>query len=134
MFMSKSGRTNAATAPQTGGGEAGVASGRWSTVGGGSSNNAVSTFGTVSGGAGNRASGFASTVPGGQASVAAGDWSLAAGRRALANHKGAMVFVEERDRCFRVLERLDVVFVRVHAELRLDHPPELALQGSTRNP
>jgi len=74
------------------GGSSNTASGNSSTVSGGSSNGATGDNSSVGGGAFNVASGHSSTVPGGGYNVASGMWSLAAGRRAKANHDGTFVW------------------------------------------
>ena len=82
-----------------------------STVGGGYSNNAVgvpgdtgqtiaggmynrvsSSVSTIGGGTGNEASGLSATIPGGWSNTAEGDFSFAAGREAIAEHRGAFVW------------------------------------------
>ncbi|MBU0492023.1 MAG: tail fiber domain-containing protein [Chloroflexi bacterium] len=91
-----------------GGGDSNTASGGRSTVGGGYSNEAGGDFAAtiaggydnttsgnsaaVGGGRENSAGGLRSTVPGGYQNAAAGDYSLAAGRRAQADHDGAFVW------------------------------------------
>jgi hypothetical protein len=95
-----------------GGGQHNSASGFWSTVtggfsniatasgafvGGGGNNGATATNATVGGGQLNSATGEWSTVPGGGGNVAAGGYSLAAGRRAKANHPGSLVWGDSAD-------------------------------------
>lgn len=63
-------------------------------------NSAAGDFTTVSGGSGNVAAGMFATVPGGRDNTAAGDHSFAAGRRAQANHNGAIVLADGRDADF----------------------------------
>lgn len=67
-----------------------------STVGGGESNTAGNGFATVGGGWSNFAA-YAATVPGGWDNAAAGQYSLAAGRRAKANHQGTFVWADSQD-------------------------------------
>jgi hypothetical protein len=74
------------------GGFSNIASGGGAFVGGGGNNGATATNATVGGGEWNAASGDSSTVVGGSGNVAAGVYSLAAGRRAKANHPGAFVW------------------------------------------
>lgn len=87
---------NTASSPwaTVGGGEINTASASNATVGGGLSNIASGARATVGGGAGNTAMGQQSTVPGGLGNKAAGDYSLAAGRRAKAQHNGAFVWAD----------------------------------------
>jgi hypothetical protein len=83
-----------------GGGNANLASGDKSTVAGGSNNQALAKLATVGGGITNIASGEHATVPGGLSNTAAGDYSLAAGRRAKADHAGAFVWADATDADF----------------------------------
>ena len=73
-----------------------TASGNIATIGGGTSNSASGQSATIGGGGGNIASGFDSTVPGGDNNTAGGDYSLAAGRRAKANHQGAFIWADSQ--------------------------------------
>lgn len=81
-----------------GGGNSNKAVGTASTVGGGSTNSSRGNYAVVSGGGGyyssdsNSASGNFSVIPGGRANRATGQHSLAAGRRAKADHDGAFVW------------------------------------------
>ena len=70
-----------------------------SVIGGGELNTiqANSDHATISGGSNNSAGGIYATVPGGAANIAAGQSSLAAGRRAKANHAGAFVWGDNTD-------------------------------------
>ena len=77
-----------------GGGWTNRASGGYSTIGGGLRNIADGSDATIGGGHANRASGLRSTVPGGSQNEAFGDYSLAAGRRAKANHEGSFVWAD----------------------------------------
>jgi len=77
-----------------GGGSGNTASGYQATVGGGYNNTASGWYATVGGGSNNTASGEFATVPGGFRNVAAGSYSLAAGRRAKANHEGTFVWAD----------------------------------------
>jgi hypothetical protein len=84
---------NAAYSSTIGGGEYNsVDGGSWGTVAGGVSNSVTADYGVVSGGWDGTASGQFASVPGGAGNVAAGDYSMAAGRRAKANHIGAFVW------------------------------------------
>ena len=104
-----------------GGGEDNVASGRMSFVGGGGENTANgfqsfigggqanstgqtnTTEGQLSfigGGAGNIASGLASFIGGGVSNRASGSLSFAAGRRANAQHDGAVVWADDTNSAF----------------------------------
>lgn len=67
------------------------------SVGGGATNSASGNSATIGGGFDNTASGGSATVPGGNRNTAAGDFSLAAGRRAKANHDGAFVWADSTD-------------------------------------
>ena len=73
-----------------------------STVAGGFSNVIAESgkFATVSGGRENTASGEGATIPGGAFNVAAGNYSLAAGRRARAEHAGTFVWADAVDEDF----------------------------------
>jgi hypothetical protein len=66
----------------------------FATVAGGFENTASGANATVGGGRSNAASGVDATVPGGDNNSAQGDVSLAAGRRAKANHRGAFVWAD----------------------------------------
>lgn len=95
-----------------GGGYLNDATGTSSTIAGGSSNEASgghsgalsgfanratgATSALVAGGTGNLASGSWSTVPGGANNTAGGDYSFSAGRRAKANHSGALVWADSK--------------------------------------
>ena len=82
------------------GGQENAAEGPWATVAGGRENTAQLNSSTVGGGQFNAASGFASTVPGGSHNEATGAYSLAAGRRAKAEHYGAYVWADSTDADF----------------------------------
>lgn len=77
-----------------GGGWSNVAEAPRATVGGGIGNSASGSVATIGGGENNTAGGYGATVPGGSLNEAAGDYSLAAGRRAKANHGGAFVWAD----------------------------------------
>jgi len=77
-----------------GGGGDNTASEGNATVSGGGANTASAVDATVAGGWSNTASGHAATVSGGNYNTAAGDYSLAAGRRAKANHTGSFVWAD----------------------------------------
>jgi trimeric autotransporter adhesin len=68
-----------------------------SVIGGGYSNTTANAASTVAGGSGNSAEGLCATVPGGFGNGARGDYSLAAGRRAQANHAGSFVWADSTD-------------------------------------
>jgi hypothetical protein len=93
------GWSNTASAQQAtvGGGWSNTASSIQATVGGGGGNTASGPTATVGGGWTNTASGASATVPGGELNTAQGDFSLAAGRRAKANHFGAFVWADPSD-------------------------------------
>lgn len=76
-----------------GGGEANTASNAHATIGGGTSNSASGRFATIGGGDGNYATGQNATVPGGRDNIAV-THTLAAGRRAQANHQGSFVWAD----------------------------------------
>jgi hypothetical protein len=82
------------------GGESNINQGPWGSIGGGHLNLAAGTNATVAGGAGNQASGQGATVMGGENNLASGQYSLAAGRRAKANHDGALVWADASDADF----------------------------------
>jgi hypothetical protein len=104
-----------------GGGRLNLASGDNATVGGGYDNEATGLNATVGGGAFNGAQGENATVPGGKASTAAGDYSLAAGRRAKANHQGAFVWADSTKEDLTT-QRADQFLVRANggAMFRVD--------------
>jgi hypothetical protein len=93
---------------QNGGSFGFIGSGRDNVIGndsdislpGGYGNNASGYASTISGGYGSTASGQFGMVPGGHFNSAAGDHSLAAGRRAKANHAGAFVWADATDADF----------------------------------
>ncbi len=82
-----------------GGGLSNSAAGLRATVGGGQGNQATNTEATVGGGANSFATGLSATVPGGSGNEARGDYSLAAGRRALAQaaHSGSFVWADSNN-------------------------------------
>ena len=82
------------------GGNFNTASGEGATVAGGNGNLASAGMATVSGGGSNIASGTAATAVGGDGNFAEGDYSLAAGRRARANHDGAFVWADSTGSSF----------------------------------
>ena len=72
-----------------------------SNVGGGGTNLIQeATFSTIGGGASNAISGDFAVVPGGRRNRAAGNDSLAAGRRAVAQHNGTFVWADDTDADF----------------------------------
>ena len=80
------------------------ASGLRGAVGGGQSNTAgPGNDATVGGGANNFATGLSAVVPGGSGNEARGDYTLAAGRRALAQalHNGAFVWADSTNLLFQ---------------------------------
>jgi len=81
------------------GGWTNTASGYAAAIGGGQLNVASDSFATVGGGNQN-AAGLYGTVPGGLLNQAVGVYSLAAGRRAKANHTGAFVWADSTDADF----------------------------------
>jgi hypothetical protein len=80
-----------------GGGGSNTASGYVATVSGGGSNTASGDHATIGGGEFNTASGYAATIPGGDHNSAVMSYTLAAGRRAKANHDGAFVWGDLTD-------------------------------------
>jgi hypothetical protein len=96
------GRLNTATGFKStvAGGRLNTASGHESAVGGGHQNTASGERAAIGGGFENQAGGATSTVPGGFQNSASGDFSLAAGRRAQANHNGAFVWADATDEDF----------------------------------
>ena len=65
-----------------------------STVGGGAGNDAGGQFAVIAGGSDNTANGTDATVPGGSSNSAGNDYTLAAGRRAIAAHSGSFVWAD----------------------------------------
>lgn len=96
-----------------GGGTTNEASGYTSTIGGGAQNTASSKGATVAGGESNRATGVFGAVPGGEYNVAGGQYSLAAGRRAKANHTGSFVWTDSTNADFSSTG-IDQVVVRAN--------------------
>jgi hypothetical protein len=93
------GLNNSASANGAGvaGGSFNLAGGSLSAVGGGQSNTASGSNATIGGGQGNVASGLNAAVPGGESNTAQGIGSLAAGRRAKANHDGSFVWGDNQN-------------------------------------
>ena len=89
--------TASGTKPTVGGGVGNVASNVTAAVGGGQSNTASGSHAVVGGGEANTASGSDATVPGGALNTAGGFLSLAAGRRAQANHQGSFVWADSQN-------------------------------------
>ncbi len=83
-----------------GGGENNSAKGTSATVAGGTDNQADGEAAAIGGGDDNTADGDRATVPGGLRNSAQGDFTLAAGRRAKANHDGAFVWADNNDADF----------------------------------
>jgi hypothetical protein len=77
-------------------------SGDFSTIAGGRVNTiaAGATFSTIGGGSSNTVSGDFGVVPGGLLNRAQGNYSLAAGRRAVAQHNGTFVWSDDTDADF----------------------------------
>ncbi len=93
------GWSNEAGGPQAtvGGGYGNVADGDYATVSGGWSNEAGGNQAAVGGGWHNSAGGNYATVLGGRDNSAGGHFSLAAGRRAKADHQGCFVWGDSTD-------------------------------------
>lgn len=99
------GETNTVRAQNSvivGGGLNFVGSGaNFAAIGGGAENGADGgSYATIAGGLWNHAGGNYTTVPGGEHNEANGSWSLAAGRRAKAQHVGAFVWADSTDADF----------------------------------
>lgn len=94
------GNTASGDRTTVGGGQDNTASGYRATAGGGWSNTASGYVAMVGGGQGNTASGNSATVPGGASNSATMSYSFAAGRRAKANHDGALVWADSTDADF----------------------------------
>ncbi len=82
------------------GGSTNNASGFGATIGGGGFNIASNDYATLGGGTQNTASGYVATVPGGIGNSAIMSYTLAAGRRAKANHEGAFVWADSTNADF----------------------------------
>ncbi len=104
-----------------GGGAFNEASGLASTIGGGAFNDATGELSTVGGGSGNIAMGLKSTVAGGAGNQAIGDYSFAAGRLAIANHDGSIVFADSTAANFESTA-VDQFSIRAANGLRLVGP------------
>ena len=89
--------TNTGFYASIGGGTENSADGYGSTVAGGSRNDSQGSGSAIGGGYSNSAMGDYGTVPGGYLNSAGGTYSLAAGRRAKANHSGAFVWADSHD-------------------------------------
>lgn len=98
------GKANVAAGPGSsiGGGESNSAAGAKSHVGGGMGNVSNGEHSSVVGGLNNSAAGICSTVVGGEGNFAGGSHSLAAGRRAKTNLRGAFVWADTSDADFYV--------------------------------
>jgi len=72
----------------------------WTTICGGYNNAAMGEGASIGGGATNVAAGMFSTVPGGHLNIAMGDFSLAAGFRARADHRGTFVWADSSENEF----------------------------------
>lgn len=94
--MVSGGESNRAEAGHAaiGGGLGNTAAGPKSVVAGGATNEASGEAGSVGGGQGNVAIGKWSAVPGGFENDATGNYSVAAGRRAKAEHPGSFVWAD----------------------------------------
>jgi hypothetical protein len=111
-----------------GGGQSNATNGSYPTISGGYDNAATNTGAAVGGGRTNEASGAYATIPGGYDNTALGDYSLAAGRRAQANHQGAFVWADSTNADFastgndQFLVRAagGVVFTSTNGALRLE--------------
>ena len=128
------GVNNSSIAEQStvGGGAANTSSGDAATVGGGLGNSASLAYATVGGGVGNSSGGNSATVPGGAYNSASGAFSLAAGRRAWANHTGAFVWADSTDGNFGSTAN-DEFSIRAHGGVRLsDDTPNLSFGAQTR--
>ena len=99
--------TNAAT---VGGGFYNGASASAATVAGGDENLASGSLSAIGGGFYNAASGYASTVPGGFGNGAMADYSLAAGRGAVATNAGSFVWADSQAGAFYSLTNNQVMF------------------------
>lgn len=77
-----------------GGGSDNVSGGGASTVAGGEEITSSGEYATAGGGELNQSSGRYATIPGGSANTSSGDFSFAAGRRAMALHRGAFVWAD----------------------------------------
>jgi hypothetical protein len=132
------------------GGYLNTARGSAATVAGGWKNTAGELNASVAGGQGNTASGVASaigggftnqapgkyaTVPGGSDNVASGDFSLAAGRRARAQHEGAVVFADSTDADFASTAR-NQFLIRASGNVGIDvaNPSEKLTVGGNVAP
>ncbi len=83
-----------------GGGDIGAAnsvSANFGTIGGGLGNTVSGLTGSIMGGLNNTVSGQRGSVLGGEGNLAAGNHSLAGGRRARANHTGALVLADSNN-------------------------------------
>lgn len=89
--------TAAGYAAAVSGGSGNSASGYVATISGGVNNVASGSYASVGGGNNNFASGNYSTIPGGISNAAGVSYTLAAGRRAKANHEGAFVWGDATD-------------------------------------
>ncbi len=73
----------------------------WATIAGGWQNQALGAeYGAVGGGFSNYITGAYATIPGGTLNSAVGGFSMAAGRRAKANHTGSFVWADSTDADF----------------------------------
>jgi hypothetical protein len=82
------------TAGAIGGGFMNITDGLFASVGGGAANEATANLAAIAGGFSNKVTGAYATIPGGYQNEAVGDFSLAAGRRAAANHAGSFVWAD----------------------------------------
>jgi trimeric autotransporter adhesin len=92
-------------------GDIGYVSAKGASIGGGEGNTIFgfgqfpetalyNEYGTISGGYSNKVQGSYGTVPGGYLNTASGEFSLAAGRRAKANHTGSFVWADTQNADF----------------------------------
>jgi len=111
-------QTNSSSATISGGqnnsvspGGLGYVSAKGASIGGGEGNTIFgfgqfpetalyNEYGTISGGYSNKVEGSYGTVPGGYLNTASGEFSLAAGRRAKANHNGSFVWADTQNADF----------------------------------
>lgn len=93
------GRNNTARGHSSaiGGGSQNDITAQFSTVSGGHDNDVYGEFATLGGGSLNRIYGDFATIPGGQENTAKGEVSVAAGRKASADHDGAVVIGDSTD-------------------------------------
>ena len=101
------------------GGEKNISSGTWAAVVSGQYSTSSGYVATVGGGNNNVSSGYGAAVPGGSFNLAGGTDSLAAGRRAHANHDGSFVWADTTDADF-ASQRNDQFRIRANGGVRFD--------------